>query len=48
MLLHFYPFPFINPDEITTLAFYFVSIADAIIPDYPASPAVQHLSLPDL
>jgi hypothetical protein len=40
MLLHFYPFPFINPDEITTLAFNSVSIADAKIPDYPASPAV--------
>jgi hypothetical protein len=48
MLLHFYPFPFINPNEITALAFNFVSITEAIILDYPASPAVQHLSLPNL
>jgi hypothetical protein len=48
MLLHFYPFTFINPDKISTLAFDFVTFADAVIPDYPTSPAVKHLSFPDL
>jgi hypothetical protein len=40
VLLHFDPLPFINTNQIAARTLNFVSITDAIIPDYPAFPTM--------
>jgi hypothetical protein len=47
VLLHFYPLPLVNPDQIAALAPDLIPIMDAVIFNYPPSPAVEHLPFPD-
>ena len=48
VLLHFYPLPLVDPDQVAALAPDFISIMDAVVFNYPASPAVEHLPFADL
>ena len=48
MSLHLDPSSFINANQVATLAFNLISIANAVILGYSLPPAVQYSSLPNL